>query len=86
MLFDKKIGPLAKLNKRNKTRSKKIGDDVTSANCDVIIFPIYGQIGAFRKLDSGTVTFSFAKPENRAKKPLSQVSHCVCTDIPNFKF
>ena len=56
MLFDKKIGPLAKLDKRNKTRSKKkIGDDVMSANCDVIIFPIYGQIGAFRKLDSGRV-------------------------------
>ena len=67
-----------------------------SANCDVIIFPIYGQIGAFRKLDSGRVAcktyifintnFFFCKTENRAKKSLSQASHCVCTDIPNFKF
>ena len=34
---------VTKLDKRNKTTSKKVSDDVMSTNCDVIfIFPIYG--------------------------------------------
>ena len=38
-----KLGPVTKPDKRNKTTSKKIYDDVMSKNCDVIvIFPIYG--------------------------------------------
>ena len=42
-----KLGPVAKLDKRNKTTSKKFGDDVMSVNCDVIvIFLIHGQFGA----------------------------------------
>ena len=37
------LGPVTELDKRNITRSKKIDDDVMSANCDVIvILPIYG--------------------------------------------
>ena len=37
-----KLGPVTKLDKRNKTTSKSFDDDVMSANCDVIvIFPIY---------------------------------------------
>ena len=32
---DMKLGPVAKLENRNKTTSKKIDDDVISANCDV---------------------------------------------------
>ena len=48
-----KLGPVIKLDKRNKITSKKIDDDVMSENCDVIvIFPIYGQFGAIRKPDS----------------------------------
>ena len=48
-----KLGPVTKLDKRNKTTPKKFDDIVMSANCDVIvIFPIYGQFGAVRKLDS----------------------------------
>ena len=48
-----KPGPATKLDKRNKTTSKKIDDNAMSKNCDVIvIFPIYGQFGAFRKPDS----------------------------------
>ena len=48
-----KLGPVTKLDKRNKTTSKKIGDDVMLANCEVIvIFPIYGQFGAIWKPDS----------------------------------
>ena len=57
--------PVTKLNKRNKTMSKKIDDDVILANCDVIvIFLIYGQFGALWKSDSGyTVckTYTFVK-------------------------
>ena len=45
--IDMKLGPVTKLNKRNKTMSKKFDDDVMSENCDVIvIFPIYGQFGS----------------------------------------
>ena len=49
-----KLGQVTKLDKKNKTTSKKIGDDVILENCDVIaIFPIYGQFGAILKPDSG---------------------------------
>ena len=42
-----KLGPVTKLDKRNRTRSKKIDDDVMSENCDVIvIFWIFDQFGA----------------------------------------
>ena len=51
-----KLGPVTKLDNRNKTTSKKIYDDVMSASCDVIVFfPIYGQFGAIRKPDSGCI-------------------------------
>ena len=47
-----KLGPVTKLDKRNKTASKKFDDDVMLVKCDVIvIFPIYGQFGAIRKPD-----------------------------------
>ena len=36
-------GPVTKVDKKNKTTSKKFDDDVKSANCDVIdFFLIYG--------------------------------------------
>ena len=42
-----KLGPVNKLNKRNKTTSKKFDDDVLSKNCNVIaIFPSHRQFGA----------------------------------------
>ena len=51
-----KVGPVTKLDKRNKTMSKKINDDVRLANCDVIVvFPIYGQFGAIQKPHSGRI-------------------------------
>ena len=50
-----KLGPVTKLDKRNKM-SKKFDNDVVSTNCDVIInFPIYGQFGVIWKLDSGCI-------------------------------
>ena len=53
-----KLEPVTKLDKRNKTTSKKFGDDVMLANCDVIvIFLIYGQFGANRKPDFGHIVY-----------------------------
>ena len=50
--IDMKLGPVTKLDKGNKTTSKKFDDDVMSANCDVIVmFPNYGQTGS-RILDA----------------------------------
>ena len=47
-----KLGPVTKLDKRNKNPSKKFDDDVMPANCDVIvIFLIYGQSRVIRKPD-----------------------------------
>ena len=43
VMIDIKLGPVTKLDKRNKTTSKKFYDDVILTNCDVIvIFPICG--------------------------------------------
>ena len=51
-----KLGPVTKLDKRNKKTSKKFDDDVMSENYDVIfIFLIFGQFGAIRKPDSGCI-------------------------------
>ena len=48
--IDMKLGPVTKLDKRNKTTSKEIDDNVITLNCDVIgIFPFYGQFGAIEK-------------------------------------
>ena len=80
------LGPVTKLDKRNKTTSKKIDDDVMLENCHVIVISlIYGQFGAIRKPDSRTlsvkpifsliVTFNLTKTENRTKKSVAQVSH-----------
>ena len=53
-----KLGLVTKPDKRNKTKSKKIEDDVILGNCDVIaIFPIYSQFGAIRKPDSGRIVY-----------------------------
>ena len=42
-----KLGPVPKLDKRNKTTSKKFDDDVIS--------PYYGQFGAIWEPDSGRI-------------------------------
>ena len=47
-----KLGPVTKLDKRNKATSKKLDNDVSSANFGVTLnFTIYGQFGAYRKPD-----------------------------------
>ena len=49
-----KFGPVTKLDKRNKTTSKKFDVNFMSDNCDVIvIFWIFGQFGAVWRLDYG---------------------------------
>ena len=51
-----KLGPVTKLDKKNKATSKKFDDDVMSKNCDAIAtFSIYGQFGAIWKPDSGHI-------------------------------
>ena len=51
--IDMTLGPINKLDKKNKTTSKKFGDDVKLENCDfLVIFAIYGQFGAIVKPDS----------------------------------
>ena len=78
-----KLGAVTKTDKRNKTTSKKSYDDFMYENCEIIaIFPIYGQIGAIQKPDSGrivclslTVTFYLTKSANRTKKCLIHLSH-----------
>ena len=51
--IDMKVGPVTKVDKRNKTKSQKFDDDAMSKNCDVIvIFLIYDQFGAIQKPDS----------------------------------
>ena len=48
-----KLGPVTKLDMRNKKTSKKFDDEFMSENCDVIdIFPIYNQFGAIWKPNS----------------------------------
>ena len=40
-----KLGPVTKFDKGKVKTSKKLDDDVMSANCDfIVIFPIYGLI------------------------------------------
>ena len=52
--IDMKLGPVTKIEKRNKTASKKFHVDVMSEKCDVIaIFRIFDQFGALQRSDSG---------------------------------
>ena len=54
-----KLGPVTKIDKRNRiTSKKKIEDDFMSSNCHVIvIFLVSGQFGTIRKPDSGCIVF-----------------------------
>ena len=61
--IDIKLGPVTKLDKRNKTMSKRFDADAMSKNYDVIvIFQIFGQFGATRNripdTESAKVIFS----------------------------
>ena len=79
-----KFRSVTKLDKKNKTASKKFENDVMSTNCDIIVtIPIYGQFGAIWKPDSGCIACEsyifinshLTKTENRTKKSPTQLSH-----------
>ena len=81
-----KLRPVTKLDKRNKTTSKKIEFDVMSENYGVIvIFWILSNLEQSRGripdtesakvMFSVIVTFCLTKTENRTKKSLIQLSH-----------
>ena len=81
-----KLWSVTKIDKRNKTASKKIDDGFDSKNCDAIaIFPIYNQFWAIQKPDSQRIVckiYNFInsnllsyKSENKTKKSLIQFSH-----------
>ena len=49
-----KLEPVTKLDKRNKTTSKKSHVDVMLGNCEtIVIFRIFGHFGAVRMSDPG---------------------------------
>ena len=49
-----KLGPVAKLDKTNKTTSKKFDVDIIPETCHVIVFfRIFGQFGTVRRPGSG---------------------------------
>ena len=49
-----KLGLVTKSDKRNKTTSKNVDDDVMSENCDaIVIFLIFSPFGAVQRPDSG---------------------------------
>ena len=88
--IDMKLGSVTKLNKRNKTTWKKVGQDVILTHCDVfVIFPVNWSNPEARfqwKPDSRpksvkstfslTATFYLTNTENRTKKFVTQLSHC----------
>ena len=80
-----KLGSLTKLDKRNKTTSKKFDFDVMSENCDVIvIFFFWANLeqSVARNPDTESAkvkfsviaTFCLTKTEHRTKKSLTQLS------------
>ena len=81
-----KLGPVTKLDKRNKTRSTKFDVDVLPENLTSL--SLFGfltnleQSGgripdteSVKVIFSVIVTFCLTKTENRAKKSLTQLSH-----------
>ena len=59
--IDMKLGPVTKIDKRNKTTSKKFDDDVMSKHCDVIvIFWTFGEFGAVRIPDTESAKVIFS--------------------------
>ena len=54
--IDTRLGQVTNLDKKNKTTSKKFGNEVMLENCHTIaFFLIYGQFGIIRKPDSGCI-------------------------------
>ena len=82
--IDIKLGPITKLDKGNRSTSKEFDDDVTSANCGVVVFfrfmdnlrPSESLIPdgwCIKLIFSLIVTFYLTEPENSTKKSLTQL-------------
>ena len=53
-----KLGPVTKLDKRNKKTSKKFDDNLMLESCDVVAFlPITSQFGAIWKPETERIVF-----------------------------
>ena len=79
-----KLGPVTKLDKRNKTKAKKFDDDLISANCDVIvIFLIYGQFGAIQKPDSRRIFCKTLSSLTVNWKQKTELKHL--TQLPDYR-
>ena len=53
-----KLGPVTKIDKKNKSTSKNIVDDIMLGNCVVnVYFPIYDKFAAIRKPDSRRMVY-----------------------------
>ena len=79
-----KLGPVTKLDKRNKPKPKKIDDDLISANCDVIvIFLIYGQFGAIQKPDSRRIFCKTLSSLTVNWKQKTELKHL--TQLPDYR-
>ena len=75
--IDMKVGPVIKLDKTNKTTSKKIDADVMSENCDVIvIFQIFCPFGEIQRPDSGHIvckSYDFSYVLQKLKRELKNL-------------
>ena len=76
-----KLGPVTKLDKRNKPTSKKVDVDVMSGSCDVIV--IFRTQSA-KVIFLVIVTFCLTKTESSTKKSLMQLSHYIALSKGTF--
>ena len=66
---DIKLGPVTKLDKKNKIKSKTFDNDAMSKNCNAIaVFSMYSQFGAIQKLDSRRIVCKTYLPKNSKRK------------------
>ena len=90
-----KLGPVTKLDKRNKPTSKKVDVDVMSGSCDVIvIFRIFANLeqsgGRIPDTEPAKVIFlvivtsCLTKTESSTKKSLMQLSHYIALSKGTF--
>ena len=75
--IDMTLGPVIKLDKRNKTTSKNLTLDVMSENCDVIvIFQIFGQFGEIQRPGLGHIvckSYDFSYVLQKMKRELKNL-------------
>ena len=81
-----KLGPVAKLDKKIKTRTKKFSDDAMSSNCDVMSYDLFmtnskqsgsriADIYSVKLTFLLTLTLFLTKTKDRTNKSVTQLSH-----------